>query len=245
VDETAATFAVSCAGIREALWHDVHVLAYTTASATRERQKLRCIVPLAEPVPGSHYVLLAEALNNRLEAAGIIPDRATERAGQLCYLPNRGDFYAADAWGETLLHPAAFEREVEALRDTLQREEALRAEVAELAALHRRLRAQQGERSPVDAFTDAYSVEEALRSYGYLQKGRRWLSPNSTSGTPGVIVTQDGHWLSWHEGDAGIGQRTTWGCWGDAFDLFAAYEHGGNFSRAVHAYGLAMQGGGV
>jgi hypothetical protein len=246
VDETAAPFTESCAGIRGALGHEVHVLAYTTRSATPERQKLRCIVPLAEPVPGEQYVLLAEVFNNRLEAAGIIPDRATERAGQLCYLPNAGDFYRATTWGETLLHPAAFEREVEALRDTLRREEAQRAELAELAAMRRRARAQRGERSVVDAFTDAYSVEDALRSYGYVRKGRRWLSPNSTSGTPGVIVTEDGkHWLSSHESDAGIGQSTAWGCWGDAFDLFAAYEHGGDFSRAVRAYGLAMQGGGV
>ena len=202
VDETAAPFTESCAGIRGALGDDVHVLAYTTASATRERQKLRCIVPLAEPVPGTEYVLLAEVLNNRLEAAGIAPDRATERAGQVCYLPNAGDFYAAETWGETLLHPAAFEREVEALREVLRREQAQRAELAELAAMRRRVRARSGERSVVDAFTAAYSVEDALQSYGYRRKGRRWLSPNSTSGTPGVIVAEDGkHWLSAHESD--------------------------------------------
>ena len=72
---------------------DGKICIYTSSSATEENPKSRIIIPLADPVPGEMFVILQTILNNRLEAAGIIPDRATERAGQLCYLPNRGEYY--------------------------------------------------------------------------------------------------------------------------------------------------------
>lgn len=245
VDETAATFAENCCAIRDSLGAATHVLAYTTASATPERQKMRAIIPLAEPVSGDRYVLQAEAVNNRLEAAGITPDRATERAGQPCYLPNAGAFYTADAWGEHFLHPAAFDLEVQDLQEALRIEEVQRADLARLAAARRQQRAKRGDSSVVDAFNATFTVEDALQSYGYQRKGRRWLSPNSESGTPGVVVTPDGKsWLSSHQSDAGIGQRSDWGGWGDAFDLFVAYEHGGDFGRAVRDFACVAQGGG-
>jgi hypothetical protein len=45
-------------------------------------------------------------------------------------------------------------------------------------------------------------------------------------------------WHSHHASDAGIGQPAKGGgTWGDAFDLFVYYEHGGDFNRAVQAAG--------
>ncbi len=72
---------------------DGKVCIYTSRSATEENPKSRILVPLAHPVSGEMFVTLQTILNNRLEAVGITPDRATERAGQICYLPNRGDYY--------------------------------------------------------------------------------------------------------------------------------------------------------
>ncbi len=69
------------------------ILAYTSSSATVDNPKSRILVPLAHPVSGEMFVTLQIILNNRLESAGLTPDRATERAGQICYLPNRGDYY--------------------------------------------------------------------------------------------------------------------------------------------------------
>lgn len=68
-------------------------LIYSTKSATPENNKSRILIPLDPPAPGSDYVILQRIFNDKLEAAGIQPDRATERAGQLCYLPNKGDHY--------------------------------------------------------------------------------------------------------------------------------------------------------
>ena len=72
---------------------DCYFLAYTSRSATEENQKAHLIVPLKDPVPGSEYVILQKVLNDKFEAAGIVPDRKMERPGQLFYLPNKGEFY--------------------------------------------------------------------------------------------------------------------------------------------------------
>ena len=70
------------------------VLAYASRSATEDNQKCRLIVPLAEPVNGAQFIAMQKVLNARLRDAGLVPDIATERAGQVCYLPNAGEFYA-------------------------------------------------------------------------------------------------------------------------------------------------------
>ncbi len=69
------------------------VFTYTTRSAKRGEQKSRTLIPLATPVEGRRYELLQKCLNDRLEAGGLNPDRATERAAQLHFLPNRGEYY--------------------------------------------------------------------------------------------------------------------------------------------------------
>ena len=66
---------------------------YTSRSATREIPKSRILLALSKPLCWADWKLCQEILNDKLEAAGIIPDRANERAAQLCYLPNRGEFY--------------------------------------------------------------------------------------------------------------------------------------------------------
>ena len=74
-----------------------------------------------------------------------------------------------------------------------------------------------------------------LISYGYIQRGTRFISPSSSSGTAGVIVFDDGRWYSHHGSDSGvIGLDCEGGgtC-GDQFDLYTYYEHGGDQSAAL------------
>lgn len=81
-------------------------IAYTSRSATEENQKARLIIMLSEPVSGGVWKALQKILNDKLEAAGVPPDRASETNNQLCYLPNRGEFYQyhieADNWKGTM-----------------------------------------------------------------------------------------------------------------------------------------------
>jgi hypothetical protein len=88
-----------------------------------------------------------------------------------------------------------------------------------------------GTTSPLDAYNAAYSVEDCLLQYGYQQHGRRYLSPLSGSGSPGVSV-KDHKWISSHDSD-----KETVGAFGDSFDLFTYYEHRGDRSAALKVAG--------
>ena len=215
------------------------VLAYASRSATEDNQKCRLIVPLAEPVNGGQFIAMQRVLNARLRDAGLVPDIATERAGQVCYLPNAGEFYAfevEDALGP--LSPDDWAQEIAEQEVAEKAEQDARQAARDAAKLKAQQRMASGEKSPIDAFNAAYDVGLMLDSFGYLQKGSRWLSPNSSSRNPGVSITDDGRkWLSTHGSDSGIGIKTETGTMGDAFDLFVHYQHGGDKNAAIKAAG--------
>ena len=121
------------------------------------------------------------------------------------------------------------EAEAKIHRDNQQRE------AARLKAMERK---ESGQISPVYAFNDQNDIESVLRNYGYKQSGKRWLSPESESGQPGVIISDDGqHWISSHGCDATKGSPINNGTWGDAFDLYCFYEWGNDRKAALKAVG--------
>ena len=206
-------------------------LAYLTKSATPENQKCRVIIEYAHLCPGQDHELAQQVLNDRLEAAGIKPDRKAEQAGQICYLPNCGEHYDYHLeQGEPLdvikdlgndLEAKQTLRIEEEQRRRRQREEARRKAAERLAA---------GIESPIDAYNAANPIEDVLERYRYKKIRGRYLSPNSSSGTPGVSIKEDGKWVSSHNSD-----EATVGRSGDAFDLFCYYEHHGNSDAAIKA----------
>lgn len=129
-----------------------------------------------------------------------------------------------------------FEKEFETKVQCLREAERAVAERREQARLRSLERAATGQGDPIGAYNDAVSIETALEMYGFKEIGSRWLSPNSGSGIPGVVV-RDGHIFSHHSGDAGIGRPAGTGIIADAFDLFVHFEHGGDFNRALVAAG--------
>lgn len=84
--------------------------------------------------------------------------------------------------------------------------------------------------SVIEAYNAAVPITEALAQAGYRQIGGRWLSPNSSSKIPGVIVFDDARAYSHHASDPFDPAHTF-----DAFDLFCTYEHHGNFTAATKA----------
>jgi hypothetical protein len=205
-----------------------HFLAYTTSGATWYKQKFRIIIPLAISIPGKFFVICQRILNDKLESLGIIPDRASERAGQICYLPNRGEFYKYHINSGDLFHPGQWKPEI---REHLQKPKPEKPKP----------KSQPNGDTLIDKFNSLYPVESVLESYGYQQKGRKWLSPNSESKQPGVTV-DDGKWFSCHGNDADIGRPTPAGTFGDAFDLYVYYEHQGNRADALRAAGKMIGG---
>ena len=215
----------------------VNLITYTSKGATEGNQKCRLIFPLAGPVDGSTFIILQKILNDKLTAAGIIPDRATERAGQVCYLPNQGEYYRyhfEQFMGP--LDPNLWADEIAQEQQRIKDAEKAAQERTEQARLKAAMRIKDGTESPIEAFNAEYSIELMFDRYKYIKRGDRWVSPNSESGKAGVKKTRDGiKGLSTHESDAGIGTPTSNGTMFDSFDLFCYYEHGNDRDAALRA----------
>lgn len=82
---------------------------------------------------------------------------------------------------------------------------------------------------------EANPIEEALGASGFARMGERWISPNSGSGVPGVVVLDRLRAVTFHASDAGIGTP----CAGDggevfnAFDLAARFRFSGDRRQAM------------
>lgn len=88
--------------------------------------------------------------------------------------------------------------------------------------------------SVIDAYLQSDSLDSALGRYGYRQIGKRWLSPHSGTGLPGVIPFPGGQscWIH-HASDPLCSEES--GQPVNAFDLYCYYEHGNDASKAVKA----------
>ena len=112
---------------------------YNSRGATLENQKARLLIPLIKPLSGADWMLTQSILNDKLQARGIKPDRATERPAQLCYLPNRGAFYRSRSKRDgTYFDPmATWQAEITTQRDQLAAQR-LALEAAKAGAKTRR-----------------------------------------------------------------------------------------------------------
>ena len=86
--------------------------------------------------------------------------------------------------------------------------------------------------SVIEQYCQSVSIQSALDRYGYKPKGKRFLSPHSTTAMPGVVVFEDKQscWIH-HASDPLCSDET--GRPVNAFDLFAYYDHNGDISAAV------------
>lgn len=235
-----------------------HVI-YTTAHARPGNMRWRVILPLAEPLAFPDWHDAQTALFEFMEAEGVPMDRALARAGQPVYLPNvppvhvdsgeplRNEagwplYYAAastgtDAPGLRIDSGSAAEA-LDALRRRREADDLLRAQLREQAERRRASRAaKHGDRaSVIDSFNASVTIADLLPGYGYEQSPRNrddWRSPHQTSGSYATRIIGD-KWVSLSGSDAaaGVGPACAAGCYGDPFDLFLHYEHGGDRKAA-------------
>lgn len=80
----------------------------------------------------------------------------------------------------------------------------------------------------IGQFNESADVVQLLERNGYKPRGKRWLSPTSSTGIAGVVVFQDGRCYSHHASDP-----LNDGHAHDAFDLYCLFDHGGDFTRAI------------
>lgn len=210
-------------------------MVYNSRSSTAGNKKWRVLVPLAVALQGSQYGAFQAAFFDGMQAAGGLElDRTLERTGQLVYLPNRGEHYqyhteSAPAY-DVLQHPQLAAR----AGDYMQAASAVRS-------------ASDPKGGPfIGGFAAKHTIASLLLKYGYTQKGtsNHYRSTYQQSGGYGTQDRGD-HWLSLSHSDAAakLGRATLNGTrYGDAFDLYVHYEHGGNWDNAVAALKAAQYG---
>ncbi|MBA4501842.1 hypothetical protein [Marinobacterium marinum] len=219
--------------------------AYASRSATKDNQKHRLIIPLLEPVDGYTWQIMQAILNDLMQTGGIQPDIVNERSGQLCYLPNPGEWYSFHVeemlgflsphqWADQIAAIRAADAAAKAEADT-KREES-RRKAAELVKVQGVL--------PRTAYAEQVRSGDAWISYGAKPRGKRLLSPYSSSGSAAISIMDSGKWVSHHGSDqaAGIGAPFPGGSgqWGDSFDLYCHFEHGGDEAAAVEAVAVML-----
>lgn len=210
---------------------------YASRSATVDRQKSRVLVPLDKPLSGADWMLCQEILNDEFDEIGLIPDRASERSAQLCYLPNRGNYYEAlHQRGEAMFDPLVeWASKIESKRKKLADQAATLRAVKKASEAHRKAfqaaRVAGGVRSLIDAFNEAYSVHEILVQAGYAQRGDKFCRPGSESGSFAASVKDCRvHTMSsadpLYTGGGGGGAH-------DAFGAFCVLMHSGSNKAAM------------
>lgn len=85
----------------------------------------------------------------------------------------------------------------------------------------------------IGAFCDAHDIESMLDQYGYKRIGRRYLSPHSGTGLPGVVLFDDNRCWIHHASDPLCSEENNQPV--NPFDLYCYYEHGNDVKKAVKA----------
>lgn len=88
--------------------------------------------------------------------------------------------------------------------------------------------------SVIDTYNTAHSIEEHLQRYGYKRQGKRYLSPHSTTGLPGVTVWPEANKCFIHHASDPLCSDESGQPVGP-FDLLSYYDHGGDMKKAAKA----------
>ena len=243
-------------------------LIYSSPHSRPGDRRWRVVVPLDAPAPFDQWFDAQTALFAFLGAKGIETDKALSRAGQLVFLPNvpavhvktgtplRNDeneplYYQRTATslakpGLKLTEGHAFDG-MAAIRRKRASDEAEREKMRAEAEKRRANKPRGNETSLIDDFNASNSVATMLEICGYEQSprdARDWKSTYQGGETYATRIMDDGTWfsLSQSDTDAGVGQKCRMGCFGDAYDLYAHYEHGGDHKAAYRALGEERRG---
>lgn len=228
---------------------------YSTASAQPSERRWRVVVPLDAPVPFATWYDAQLAMADHMKASGVDLDTCAARPGQISFLPNVPRNMRDSAGAPLFFEQTATELELPGLRldcgpvsigmAAIERKRALddaeRERIRREAEQRRKARPiSSDDASVIDTFNRSNSVENLLQLYEYEQSPRDrrdWRSRYQTSGTYATRVLDGGKWvsLSGSDASAGIGAQCSSGCYGDAYDLFVHYDHGGDRKAAWRA----------
>jgi hypothetical protein len=218
--------------VKEMLGDTANFELYTTSSATKNNPKSRLIIPLESHLTGFEFISCQQVLNDKFEALGITVDRSAEEPAQLCYLPNRGDYYEVLTKRDgidvsPLQHWAVDLKAKNEVKDIARKAK----DKAKLEALEKRNTLPLSDTPDlIEHFNRAYSCEEILEQAGYDRKGNVFRHPNSESGSYSASILNDRvHTLSTADLLHVDGSRSGH----DAFSTFTVLFHSGNSDNAL------------
>lgn len=237
-------------------------LVYSSPHARPGDMRWRVLIPLVAPIPFDTWYDAQCAFFAFMEARGFAMDRALARAAQPVFLPNvpakhaksgtalRGEdgaplYYTRAATPATApglpIDTGPLSEGIAALRLNRIEDDAARERIR-MEAEQRRAASPRGDgASLMEDFNAANSVATMLEICGYEQSPRNaedWHSPHQTGDTFATRIIGS-KWVSLSQSDASAGVGTTCksGCFGDAYDLYVHYKHGGDHKAAYRALG--------
>jgi len=242
-------------------------LIYSSAHSRDGDQRWRAILPLDTPCGFEDWFDAQTAFFTYLDANGVPTDKALSRAGQPIYLPNVPTAYKdgsalRDAAGNPLFYKSgqaigqglslkagAVAGGIAHLKQKRAADDAERETLRRAAALRFEAAKKQDGRSLIEVFNSTHSVETMLRICDYAQSPRNpedWRSPQQSGETFATRIIE-GKWVSLSESDAasGLGYKCRAGCFGDAYDLYVHYKHGGDHKQAYRVLGEEQRGSNV
>ncbi len=221
----------------------ITAIVCSTYTSTPQQPKWRVFLPLSKPYAAKHRAALVGACDAVLGHV-IAPESYTPK--QIFFVGRNPDtdYQMINLNGAALDTLSQIQQSARAYIQQQKAEvratEQVRTETLKRATVER---LSPGQVSIIDSFNEAYDVGAILRNHGYVQKGKRYLSPTSQSGLAGVVIlNSDGRDRAFsHHGTDPLSNSLA----NDAFDCFCILEHGSNVNAAIQAAGNMLYMGDV
>lgn len=241
-------------------------LIYSSAHARDGDRRWRIILPLRDAIPFAEWFDAQSAFFTFMESAGVPMDRAMARPGQPVYLPNVPHAYKdgtplRDAEGAPIYYQSESSGlaapgldiargivagGISSIRQQRAADDRERELVRRAAVERHASRPRSDSANIIETFNASTSLPTMLELCGYQQSPRDsadWRSPIQTGDTYATRIIE-GKWVSLSASDAaaGIGSTHRAGCYGDAYDLYVHYKHGGDHKSAYRELGREQRG---
>jgi hypothetical protein len=239
---------------------------YSSAHSRDGDRRWRVVLPLSAPIAFAEWFDAQTAFFTFLESAGIPMDHALSRAGQPVYLPNvpyaykdgtplRGAdgepiYYQSDSSGLDVpgldITRGIVASGIASIKQKRAADDREREFVRRAAADRHASRPRADGANIIETFNASTSLATMLDACGYEQSPRSpedWRSPMQTGDTYATRIIE-GKWVSLSASDAaaGVGSAHLAGCYGDAYDLYVHFKHGGDHKSAYRELGREQRG---
>lgn len=200
---------------------------WSTHSHRPEKPRYRVLFPLAGVLPPHHVKRAYGLLTASLEAFAGVVDQSCWHCARLFFLPcvapgREGDFTMhANVYGTWLRSDRLAEACEIQEQDERREAEAKRQRVKPSS---------YGGNSTIQTFNEQADIAQLLEQAGYRRKGRKWLSPNSHSGIPGIVQFEGGRVFCHHQSDPLYDPHGV-----DAFGIYCRIWYGGDAKAACAA----------